>query len=54
MNFTGKLEGLKMDYATKKQSISVEVNEDARDAFQELKDCEKLECLLLGINYEVC
>lgn len=23
MNFTGKLEGLKMDYATKKQSISV-------------------------------
>jgi hypothetical protein len=25
MNFTGKLEGLKMDYATKKQSISVEV-----------------------------
>lgn len=43
MNFTGKLEGLKMDYATKKQSISVEVNEDARDAFQELKDCEKLD-----------
>lgn len=32
-----------MDYATKKQSISVEVNEDARDAFQELKDCEKLD-----------
>ena len=30
MNFTGKLEGLKMDYATEKQSISVEVNEDAR------------------------
>lgn len=29
--------------ATKKQSISVEVNEDARDAFQELKDCEKLD-----------
>lgn len=23
MNFTGKLEGLKMDYATKKQSIYV-------------------------------
>lgn len=43
MNFTGKLEGLKMDYATKKQSISVEVNEVARDAFQELKDCEKLD-----------
>ena len=43
MNFTGKLEGLKMDYATRKQSISVEVNEDARDAFQELKDCEKLD-----------
>ena len=43
MNFTGKLEGLKMDYATKKQSISVEVNEDVRDAFQELKDCEKLD-----------
>ena len=42
MNFTGKLEGLKMDYVTRKQSLSLEVNEDARDAFQELKDCEKL------------
>lgn len=47
MNFTGKLEGLKMDYATKKQSISVEVNEDARDAFQELKDCEKLDIRIM-------
>ena len=37
MNFTGKLEGLKMDYVTRKQSLSLEVNEDARDAFQELK-----------------
>lgn len=42
MNFTGKLEGLKMDYVTRKQNLSLEVNEDARDAFQELKDCEKL------------
>ena len=31
-----------MDYVTRKQSLSLEVNEDARDAFQELKDCEKL------------
>ena len=28
MNFTGKLEGLKMDYVTRKQSLSLEVNED--------------------------
>lgn len=43
MECTGKIEGLKMDYATKKQSISLEVNEDIRDAFQELKDCKKLD-----------
>ena len=68
MNFTGKLEGLKMDYVTRKQSLSLEVNEDARDAFQELKDCEKLviqikkyrkkkpgcECILLGADYKTC
>ena len=40
---TGKIEGLKMDYATGKQSIFLEVNEDIRDAFQELKDFELLD-----------
>lgn len=46
MNFTGKLEGLKMDYATKKQSISVEVNKAVRRI--ELDNRGKI---LPGISY---
>lgn len=31
-----------MNYATGKQTASFELNEDAREAFQDLKGCEKL------------
>lgn len=42
MDFTGIFQGLSMNYATGKQTASFELNEDAREAFQDLKDCEKL------------
>lgn len=42
MDFTGTFQGLSMNYATSKQTAVLELNEDARDAFQELKGCEKL------------
>ena len=42
MDFTGIFQGLSMNYATGKQTASFELNEDAREAFQDLKGCEKL------------
>lgn len=42
MNFTGIFQGLSMNYSTGKQTATLELNEDAREAFQDLKDCEKL------------
>ena len=42
MDFTGIFQGLSMNYATGKQTVSFELNEDAREAFQDLKGCEKL------------
>lgn len=40
MKFTGRFEGLVVDYATGRQKVSLSINEDARGAFDELQDCE--------------
>lgn len=40
MEFTGRFDGLVVDYATGRQKVSLSVNEDARGAFDELKDCD--------------
>lgn len=40
MRFTGRLDGLVVDYSTKQQKLSLSVNEDAKQAYEELKDCE--------------
>lgn len=38
MRFTGNLDGLVVDYATNRQKITIQVNEDARKVFENLKD----------------
>lgn len=40
MRFTGRLDGLVVDYATKHQKISLSVIQNVTQAYEELKDCE--------------
>lgn len=42
MEFTGRLSGLDIDYMSGSQKIQIQANEDVREAFDSLKDCEKL------------
>lgn len=42
MEFTGKLSGLDIDYMSGSQSLKITVNEDIREQFDKLRDCEKL------------
>ena len=42
MEFTGKLKEPIIDFKTKRLSMIFEPNEDFREAYEELKDCEKL------------
>lgn len=42
MRFTGRLDGLMVDYSTGKLKIILTVNEDIRAEYDKLKDCEKL------------
>ncbi|WP_049730462.1 hypothetical protein [Dorea sp. D27] len=43
MNFTGRFDSLMADLMEKKQKAVLILNEDAREAFQKLKDYEKLD-----------
>ena len=43
MDFTGIFQGLSMNYATGKQTASFELNEDAREAFQDSKGLRKID-----------
>ena len=43
MDFTGTFDGLSMDFGTNKQKAVLELNQDARDAFEELRNCELLD-----------
>lgn len=42
MNFTGVFCGLDIDYMSGLQKVRIQVNEDIREEFEKLKDCEKL------------
>lgn len=38
--FTGAFDGLRMDLSSKKQELSLTVDQDAREVFENLKDCK--------------
>lgn len=38
--FTGAFDGLRMDLSSKKQELSLTVDQDAREAFENLKNCK--------------
>lgn len=40
MDFTGRFDGLVVDYTTKRQKVSLTVNEDVTGVYDELKDCD--------------
>lgn len=42
MKCTGHLDSLMVDFSTRKQKIILTVNEDVREGYEKLKDCEKL------------
>lgn len=42
MDFTGRIVNLMVDYFAKRQTLMIEINEDARNLVDQLKDCEKL------------
>lgn len=42
MDFTGHFESLMVDFTSGKQKAVLELNEDARQAFENLRDCEKI------------
>lgn len=42
MDFTGTIDSLGVDFSTRKQKLSLTVNEDARKAFEQYKDCKEL------------
>lgn len=42
MEFTGRLSNLDIDYVSGSQKLKITVNEDIREQFDKLKDCEKL------------
>ena len=42
-SFTGTCQGLNINFSTGKQNLTLEVNEDARDTFEEMKGCKKLD-----------
>ena len=42
MEFTGKLSGLDIDYMSGSQNLKITANEDIREQFDKLRDCEKL------------
>lgn len=42
MEFTGKLSGLDIDYMSGSQKLKITANEDIREQFDKLRDCEKL------------
>lgn len=46
MQFTGKFSDLMIDLFSKKQKIVLTVNEDARQAFEELKDCDLVDIVI--------
>ena len=46
MEFTGKLLDLMIDLFSRKQKIVLTVNEDARQAFEELKDCDLVDIVI--------
>lgn len=43
MGFTGKISGIDIDFLTRKQKVTLTVNEDFTKAYEKLKDCEKLD-----------
>ena len=42
MEFTGRFDNLMVDLSVNKQKVVLTLNEDARQAFDQLKECEKL------------
>lgn len=46
MEFTGKFSDLMIDLFSKKQKIVLTVNEDARQAFEEWKDCDLVDIVI--------
>lgn len=40
MRFTGRFDGLVVDYSTKRQKITLSIAEDATEVYEKLKDCE--------------
>ena len=46
MECTGKLSGLSIDYASGRQKIEIEVNEDVRAEYDRLKDKDKLSVII--------
>lgn len=42
MEFTGKFSGLDIDYMSGSQNLKITANEDIREQFDKLRDCEKL------------
>ena len=44
--FTGKIEDLMIDYRTKKDKLVFAVNENAKQMFEEFKDCEALDIII--------
>ena len=43
MDFTGTFDSLSMDFSTNKQKAVLGLNQDAREAFEQLKECELLD-----------
>lgn len=46
MEFTGRFSDLMIDLFSKKQKIVLTVNEDAKQAFEELKDCDLIDIVI--------
>ena len=46
MDYTGTFDGLAVDFTTNKQKASLTLNEDARQAFEELKDCDLVDIVI--------
>lgn len=46
MDFTGTFESLMVDFTTRKQKAVLTLNEDARQAFEKLKDSDKLSIVI--------
>ena len=42
MKFTGRLKEPIIDFLTGKMAAVIQINEDFRQAYEDLKDCEKL------------